>query len=235
MVQIMKKLILFVLGLLGLAACQPKAQSKRMDTMNYLALGDSYTIGEAVDEAGRFPAQLVAKLNAAGLAFAPPRIVARTGWTTGELLADLAQADPGGGYDLVSLLIGVNNQYRGLDFAIYEREFEQLLRLALAKAGGRPERVCVVSIPDYGVTPFAADRDPAKIAREIDAYNATNRALAQRLGVRYFDITPISRGAERDPSLLASDALHPSAKMYAAWVALMKDELIKIWRREKSL
>jgi lysophospholipase L1-like esterase len=226
-VKVMKKILLFVLLLVGQLACQPKTQPTRLHKMNYLALGDSYTIGESVPEAGRFPVQLVAQLNSAGLDFAPPRIVARTGWTTDELQTALGQADLASEYDLVSLLIGVNNQFRGYDFAQYEREFAALLHFAIAKAGGQAERVFVVSIPDYGVTPFAANRDPAKIAREIDAYNAANRAIAQQLKVRYFDITPISRQAQTDASLLAEDALHPSAKMYAAWVALMKNDLLK--------
>ncbi len=199
--------------------------------INYLALGDSYTIGESVSEVERFPVQLVDYFNISGLDVGPPRIVAQTGWTTDELLAAISSADLSAQYDLVSLLIGVNNQFRSYDLAIYQRELEGLLHIAIAKAGGRRERVFVISIPDYGVTPFAADRDPAKIGREIDAYNAANLAIAHRLGVRYFDITPLSRLAKTDASLLADDALHPSAKMYAAWVNLIKNDWLKLLKQ----
>ncbi len=224
----MVKNIIFVLVFVGSYAGQPKTQQKRTYMINYLALGDSYTIGESVSEVERFPVQLVDYFNTSGLSVGPPRIVAQTGWTTDELLAAISSADLVTPYGLVSLLIGVNNQFRGYDPAIYEREFEALLHLAIAKAGGWRERVFVISIPDYGVTPFAADRDPAKIGQEIEAYNAANLAISQRLGVRYFDITHLSRLARTEASLLTDDALHPSAKMYAAWVDLMKNELLKL-------
>ena len=176
----------------------------------FLALGDSYTIGEGVAEGERWPVVLAARLG-----FAPPEIIARTGWTTDELNAAIDGASPRGPYDLVSLLIGVNNQYRGRDAEEYRREFVALLRRAIGFAGGDPSKVLVVSIPDWGVTKFAEGRDRAKIAAEIDRYNAINREEALRAGARYADITGISR---RFPAELAADGLHPSAAMYRRWV-----------------
>lgn len=185
----------------------------------YLALGDSYTIGEAVSESGRWPVQLAARLAARGADPGPVRIVARTGWTTDELSAALDDADLDTPYARVSLLIGVNNQYRGRPLAEYEREFAALLERAIGCAGGDPARVFVVSIPDWGVTPFAAKsgRDAAAIAREIDAFNAAAAALARGRGVDFIDITDISRQPDPDGTLLAADGLHPSAAQYAQW------------------
>jgi lysophospholipase L1-like esterase len=192
--------------------------------MRILALGDSYTIGESIPSEGRWPEQLARRLRTAGLPTADPLIIARTGWTTAELQAGIAQVDlqaEQGPFDLVTLLIGVNNQYRGGDPEIYRQEFSALLGLAVQFAGGEPGRVIVLSIPDWGVTPFAQLRHPARIAAEIDAFNAINRAASQSAGAAYIDITPISRRAASDPSLLAPDGLHPSVKMYSAWVDLL--------------
>ena len=177
----------------------------------YLALGDSYTIGESVPESERFPVQLARTLN-----LGQPQIIARTGWTTDELNAAIDAANPQGPFDLVTLLIGVNNQYRGRDAEQYRGEFAALLQRAIGFAGGDAQKVIVVSIPDWGVTPFAEGRDRAKIASEIDRYNAVNREEAQRAGAKYVDITPISRG--NDPSLVAADGLHPSGAQYTQWV-----------------
>ena len=187
----------------------------------YLALGDSYTIGESVAVDERWPHQLVARLRERGVHVATPEIVAKTGWTTDELSGAIAAADPRGPYDLVTLLIGVNNQYRGRDAEQYRGEFTALLRQAIVFAGGDARRVVVVSIPDWGVTPFAKDRDAAKIATEIDRYNTVNREEATRLGAHYVDVTPGSRRAASDAALIAADGLHPSAKMYAEWTALV--------------
>jgi len=176
----------------------------------YLALGDSYTIGESVAPEERFPNQLARTLG-----IGEPQIIAKTGWTTDELDAAIDAADPKGPFDLVTLLIGVNNQYRGRSADEYRAQFIALLQRAIGFAGGDAKRVIVVSIPDWGVTPFAASRDRAKIAREIDQFNAINREEARRAGARYVDITPISRGA--DPALVAADGLHPSGKQYAEW------------------
>jgi len=188
---------------------------------HYLALGDSYTIGESVAEDERWPNQL-----ARAIGLDKPLIIAKTGWTTDELSAAIDKADPRGPYDLVTLLIGVNNQYRGRDAEQYRREFAALLARAIGFAGGNPSRVVVVSIPDWGVTPFAANRDRAKIGAEIDHFNAINREETLKAKARYVDITPVSRRAATDPSLVAGDGLHPSGKMYAEWVKLITPEAL---------
>jgi lysophospholipase L1-like esterase len=188
--------------------------------MRFLALGDSYTIGESVPPADRWPVQLAARLRGGGLPVDDPLIIATTGWTTDELMAGIDQANPGGAYDLVSLLIGVNNQYRGRDPEEYRQQFMALLNRAIAFAGGSPSRVIVLSIPDWGVTPFAAGRDRVEVARAIDRFNAINREETARLGANYVDVTPISRRAADDPALIAEDGLHPSGKMYADWAEL---------------
>lgn len=186
--------------------------------MNYLALGDSYTIGESVLETERWPVQLATRLRQQGFNLTDPRIIARTGWTTAELAAGITQANPQGPFDLVSLLIGVNNQYRGYSQEGYRQEFVALLEQAIEFAGGQAGRVFVLSIPDWGVTPFAAGRNVGQITAEIDMFNAINQAESARLGVTYVDITPISREAVNDPALIADDGLHPSGKMYTQWV-----------------
>lgn len=191
------------------------------DKMTYLALGDSYTIGERVDESERWPVQLVADLNAGGVEISTPQIIAKTGWTTNELIGAISTANIQQPYDLVSLLIGVNNQYRGYPIAQQEEEFERLLKMAIEFAGGDADKVFVVSIPDYGVTPFGQDRDPDKIAKEIDLYNELNKRIAAQNNVMYFDITPISREASTKPEYVAADGLHPSGEMYDAWVNLI--------------
>jgi lysophospholipase L1-like esterase len=183
----------------------------------FLALGDSYTIGEAVAADERWPVRLTSLLRARGIAVADPEIVARTGWATDELSAAIDAASPRGPYDLVSLLIGVNNQYRGRSAAEYREQFRGLLARAIVFAGNRADRVVALSIPDWAVTPFAADRDRTQVSREIDEFNGVNRDEAQRAGSQYVDVTAISRRAAREPNLIASDGLHPSAMMYEEW------------------
>ncbi len=202
-----------------LASCTsvPDTQTTTQAGPRYLALGDSYTIGESVPAAGRFPHQLARELG-----IAEPRIIARTGWTTDELNAAIDAANPQGPYDLVTLLIGVNNQYRGRDAEQYRGEFAALLQRAIGFAGGDAQKVVVVSIPDWGVTPFAEGRDRPKIASELDRYNAINREEATRAGARYADITPISR--RDDTTLVAEDKLHPSARQYTEWVRVILPE-----------
>ncbi len=185
--------------------------------LRYLALGDSYTIGEAVAADGRWPVQLARRLRADGIALTEPRIIATTGWTTDELSAAMDAAEPLGEWDFVSLLIGVNNQYRGRDVADFGREFERLLDRAIRLAGDRPQRVLVLAIPDWGVTPFAAGRDRPQIARELDAYNAAKRDTCERRGVAFVDIAPVARRRGAEPAMLADDGLHPSAAMYTLW------------------
>lgn len=187
-----------------------------MRTIRYLALGDSYTIGESVPEADRWPHQLVQYLEAEGIR-AELTIVARTGWTVDELWQGMQANPPEGTYNLVTLLVGVNNQYRGYPLESYRQGFQFMLGQAIDYAGGEPRRVIVLSIPDWGITPFAAGRDSAQIAEEIDEFNAVNRAEATSAGVHYVDVTAISRAASQDPELIAGDGLHPSGKMYALW------------------
>ena len=189
-----------------------KEMEKRM-----LALGDSYTIGESVQENDRWPMQLVDMLREAGNNFEKPEIIAKTGWTTDELIAAINEANPQGPFDLVSLLIGVNNQYRGNSLLTYREEFEFLLRKAIDFAGGDIKKVIVVSIPDWGVTPFAEGRDREKISMEIDLFNAANRAIAEEMGITYVEITIESKLAATDLSLIADDGLHPSSKIYKQW------------------
>ncbi len=188
----------------------------------YLALGDSYTIGESVDAADRWPVRLAALLREQGTAVGDPEIVARTGWTVRELAQGIDAVDPQGPYALVTLLIGVNDQYRGGDPEAYRADFVAMLRRAVGFAGARAERVVVLSIPDWGVTPFAAEsgRDRGKIAAEIDRFNAINREETARAGARYVDVTPVSRKAAAERSLVAGDGLHPSGTMYAEWARL---------------
>lgn len=195
------------------------AQDTSSSSLHYLALGDSYTIGESVEEKERWPIQLVHQLAQNGILFSPPTLVAKTGWTSDELLLHLGVEKLEDSYDMVSLLIGVNNQYRGRSVDDFIPEFDQLLCFALNKAEGNTERVFVLSIPDWGAMPFAKERDRTKIAYEIDVFNAAISRSCEALGVRFFDITPISRQAPNDASLVASDALHPSGEMYARWVA----------------
>ena len=189
----------------------------------YLALGDSYTIGESVEENQRWPLQLVAALNEdTTLNIQDPKIIARTGWTTDELATAIEQENPPETYGMVSLLIGVNNQYRGYPFSQYEKEFVELLNTAIQKAQGRVDKVFVVSIPDYGATPFGQTRDTVKITQELRNYNSFAQRECVERGIPFFDITPSSRDARNDPDLVAKDGLHPSGKMYQEWVDLMK-------------
>lgn len=193
-----------------------------------LALGDSYTIGEGVAEADRWPIRLAAMLRARGLSVRAPNIIARSGWTTDELSAGIDAARPDSNYDLVTLLIGVNNQYRGRTDEEYRAEFRALLERAIAFARGKASHVLVVSIPDWGVTPFASERDRAAIARAIDRFNAVNREEASRGGAHYADVTLLSRSAAADPSLIAGDGLHPSGAMYATWIDVVLPIALRI-------
>lgn len=189
--------------------------------LNYLALGDSYTIGESVERYENFPNQLVKELTKKGLIINPPIIVARTGWTTSELQSGIKDSGvPEHKFDIVTLLIGVNNQYRGESKDVYRKEFKELLHTAVNFTKDKRSHVFVVSIPDWGVTPFGlqSGRDPQIIAKEIDAFNAINKEETLAAGLNYTDITPASRLALSDKALVAKDGLHPSGKMYAGWV-----------------
>jgi lysophospholipase L1-like esterase len=195
---------------------QPSKQKK------FLALGDSYTIGEAVGADERWPVMLVERLRQNGHLFDDPQIIATTGWKTGDLKAAILDADPVTDFDLVSLLIGVNNQYQGNTSEDYAAEFEELLNMAIAFAGGDTSKVMVLSIPDYGFTPFGSEKQRL-ISPAIDSFNAVNKRIASSLDVTYIDITPVSRLGLLDAELVANDGLHPSGKMYDEWVKIIMD------------
>lgn len=229
------KFILLIFSLattLYLTNCDKENQNPSSTDMNtpytYLALGDSYTIGESVAESERYPVQLVSYLQKEGLNIDEPRIIARTGWTTGELQNAIQAADLPDTFSLVSLLIGVNNQYRGYPLEEYKTEFQALLNQAIAFAGGRKERVLVLSIPDYAYTPFGQQGNSSKISSEIDTFNAANKAITEAAGVRYFDITAISRRGLEQPDLVAADGLHPSGKQYEQWVEAISEGVVAV-------
>ena len=202
-----------------------------MHTYTYLALGDSYTIGESLPLHKGFPYQTVCLLRKAGYQVAAPEIIAKTGWTTDELEKNMKGFEFLPKYDFVTLLIGVNNQYRGRDIIEYKEQFESLLKKSIAFTGGKPEHVVVLSIPDYGVTPYAENKNPEKIAKEVDEYNTLNKAISIQYKVHYLDITASTRKVKETPGLVAGDGLHPSEKEYAKWakklVPIMKEKMKK--------
>lgn len=204
--------------LLFLLTMSGKSQTfSKNSAVRYLALGDSYTIGESVAELQRWPVQLMQAFKSRGYETEAPEIIAITGWRTDDLRNAIATRDPRRDYDLVSLLIGVNNQYQGRSVSEYEKEFEALLEIAIAHARKDKSRVFVLSIPDYGFTPFGKEKQE-KISEQIDTFNAVNKRITLKKGVAYVDITDISRMGLKQPDLVADDGLHPSGKMYALWV-----------------
>jgi lysophospholipase L1-like esterase len=222
----MRKLTV-ILVVLQCMAMGTNAQDK---PLTYLALGDSYTIGEGVPSAENFPSQLVSMIREKGTRISDPQIIAKTGWTTDELMNAIKGATLLPKYDQVTLLVGVNNQYRGRSVDEYSLQFEILLLRAIQLAGGDNNHVTVVSIPDWGATPFAREKgkDRAKVTEEINAFNKENRDIAYRYKVKYVDITPGSREALIDPELLTDDKLHPSAKEYRRWA----NSILKVMRFE---
>jgi len=199
----------------------------------FLALGDSYTIGEGVASGERWPVQLVERLREDGIDIADPQIIAMTGWTTDELAAAMDAASFAPPYDLVTLLIGVNNQYRGRSVDEYRAQFRDLLLRAIEFAGGTAAHVIVVSIPDWGVTPFAAreGRDAARVAREIDAFNAVACAETGGVGAHWIDVTTLSRATGSRDELVA-DGLHPSGAQYARWTAAILPVARKVMQED---
>jgi lysophospholipase L1-like esterase len=228
----MKKLYLLFFSTLLIGCGSSASVIQDIETDNpsgmdysYLALGDSYTIGESVEEKERWPVQLVAQLNERGYKVAPPKIIAKTGWTTGNLLAAMrSELNYTRKFDLVSILIGVNNQYQGKSIEDYEEELREIFKLALNHAKLREKGVFALSIPDYGVTPFGAE-NAQTIREEIDKFNAVFRKVATEFEVDFYNITPISREAARDEELIAEDGLHPSGLMYRYWVDEIIDEI----------
>lgn len=196
--------------------------------IKYLALGDSYTIGESVTEQGRWPIQLSDSLQKRGIESTEVSIIARTGWTTAELQKGISENPPQPPYDLVSLLIGVNNQFRGYDIEIYRSEFRELLEQAIGFANNDSSNVFVVSIPNYGVTPFGQTRGEDKIRQELLEYDVIAKEIASEYGIPFINITPISEKAKTDTSLIASDKLHPSSSMYSEWVHEMLPTVLSI-------
>lgn len=213
------------LALLALwaALLSPIAQGADADVtdpgpLRILALGDSYTIGEGVEADQRWPEQLAVRLRASGLDVPPPRVIATTGWRSDDLLRGIGRAELEPPYSLVTLLIGVNDQYQDYREKGYPQRFAAVLKRALELAGGDRKRLIVVSIPDYSVTPFARRMDRAKVSAAIERYNKVNRDIVARQGIVYVDVTEVSREAAGNSSLLVDDGLHPSGRMYARWV-----------------
>lgn len=218
----------YILIIISLSHTMMHAQINTTSIHTYLALGDSYTIGESVAEEDRFPIQLVRRLNEAGYSISNPKIIAKTGWTTDELMAAIVKEHiEDQTFDMVSLLIGVNNQYRGRDVEVYRREFTELVSRAVKFARNNVKNVFVVSIPDWGMTPFGKKSPKQNISQNINLFNKVNKEVCIKMGILYIDITPDSRLADKDPDLIANDGLHPSAKMYANWVDHIIRELPK--------
>jgi lysophospholipase L1-like esterase len=186
-------------------------------SISYLALGDSYTIGEGAGHDDRWPVQLAGMARAQGLMITEPDIIARTGWTTAELQAAIQAANNQKTYGLVSLLIGVNNQYRGQSTATYRTEFRALLATAIRFAGGQAKHVVVLSIPDWGQSPYALGRDQARIATEIDQFNAVAHEECQHADVAFVDITPSTRSAAGDVRQFTTDGLHYTGAQMRHW------------------
>ena len=215
----MKKILLIILSVL-LYACTTSREVPVTPPMDfsYLALGDSYTIGEGVGVEQSWPVQLVQRLNERGHKVAPPKIVAKTGWTTRNLITNFeSEIDVHRDFHLVSILIGVNNQYQKRSLSEFEVELREIFRKAVTQSKLREKGVFALSIPDYSVTPFGASNADT-IAVQIDRFNEVVRRVAQENNVVYYDITPISREAAVDRNLIAGDSLHPSALMYRRWV-----------------
>ena len=219
----MNKYFFFIIILFVSCSIEEKYSNKKL---NYLALGDSYTVGEGVKYENSFPVQLVNDLKFDGIKIDSINIIAKTGWTTSKLIDSLSIHN-NKKYDLVTLLIGVNNQYRDLNISDYIVEFENLLLRSISYS--KNSNVFVLSIPDYGVTPFAVDMDRVKISKEIDEYNRINKEISKKYNIEYFNVTDISRLAEFDSTLLTNDRLHPSKKMYKMWVNKLKVKVSEVF------
>ena len=219
-------LLCLIVFLSGCSSTSGVVNSNDAD-FSYLALGDSYTIGESVPADQRWPVQLAERLRTRGYKMAAPKIIAKTGWTTGNLLDAIeTELDVQRDFDLVSILIGVNNQYQNKSISEYETDLNELFRKAINHSRTREKGVFAVSIPDYGATPFG-EENAERIGREIDEFNAVFRKVAEASNVAFYNITPISREAKNNPELTAEDGLHPSGLMYRDWVDLIIDDVAK--------
>ncbi|RYY57184.1 MAG: SGNH/GDSL hydrolase family protein [Chitinophagaceae bacterium] len=205
--------------------------------LTYLALGDSYTIGESVPGIENYPSRTVALLESEAVHFSTPEIIAQTGWTTTDLRTAIGKSQLAGKYDFVTLLIGVNNQYQNLEIADFAQDFETLLEKAISLAGNDTGHVVVLSIPDWSVTPYATNhlpdrfgRNAASVSKQIDEYNAACRLISGKYHITFIDITDGTRAAAKDPSLLTSDGLHPSGKEYALWAEKLASIIKKKFR-----
>lgn len=229
----MQTILILTLQLLAtLLSMTKSSNSQENKTLTYLALGDSYTIGEGVNEKDRYPVQLVAALNQSGnYNFSPPQIIAKTGWTVDELEAGINSAETNlDGYDLVTLLIGVNNQYRGRPVADFQREFKAILERAIGFARGKKDHVVVLSIPDWGVTPFAVSKgvNQAEVAQKINTYNTAKKEVCNQLGVAFVEITVDYREIGSKPAMVVEDELHPSGLVYSRWTKKLLTQIQKI-------
>ncbi len=205
-----------------------QGQISKETTATYLALGDSYTIGEQVNESDRFPVQLVARLNELNFKLKAPKIIARTGWTTSDLIHAIDNAKMvNEKFDIVSLLIGVNNQYRNGSRDVYRKELKYLLERAIAYGKNNPKNIFVLSIPDWGITPFGKKSQRLNISSEIELFNKVLEEETGKLNISFIDISPISYLSETNSNLLARDGLHPSGEMYKLWVEKIVSSLLK--------
>jgi lysophospholipase L1-like esterase len=225
-VKLIVLIIIVITTFLGCSTNGDEYMQTSTESKTYLALGDSYTIGESVQVNERWPKQLADSLKFAGINLDSVEIIAKTGWTTDELNNAINVQSPNSNFDIVSLLIGVNNQYRGRSVDEFRIQFRELLQRAITFADNKKENVFVLSIPDWGVTPFATGRDKDKIFKEIDMFNNVKEEECKQVDVKFFNITDISREAEDDRSLIAQDGLHPSGKMYSQWVSRILPEII---------
>ncbi|AEA44419.1 SGNH/GDSL hydrolase family protein [Fluviicola taffensis] len=209
------KLTKIILGSILISSFSGCITSK--ESLSYIALGDSYTIGESVETSLNFPYQLVDSLSLKGKNFASPVIIARTGWRTDQLMDAINSSSLQKEYDLVTLLIGVNNEFQGKSINQYENDFTMLCKKALELTRNKKQNLYILSIPDYGFTPYGKTT-MNQISERINVFNASNKRISDSLGLNYVEITDISRKGLEQPDLVADDGLHPSAKMYALWV-----------------
>jgi lysophospholipase L1-like esterase len=212
---------LFIIIFFTLLSCQKSAAvgggiKKDSTSITWLALGDSYTIGESVSMSDRFPAQSLELLKQKSVRTEKLTYIAKTGWTSANLEQTISDLNPTP-HDIVTLLIGVNDQFQGIDTGTYSRNFRSILNRAINLTQGANENVIVLSIPDYSVTPFSKNLDTAKISREIDTFNSINYRITQEYNCNYIYITDLTREAKSNRLLIAYDSLHPSAIAYKQW------------------